>query len=90
MNKTLTKMMMENNYTNNLIQVIIGNIGVPIPKYDYVKRKFTIEVPINISTGSGEVGAFAKDEFETFNDACEAIIKWDLDLNNSADETNKD
>jgi len=61
---------------DDLINKIITEVGVALPKYDYGSKKFIIEVPINISTGIGAVGSFAKGHYDTFSEACEGILEW--------------
>lgn len=61
---------------NSLVNSVI-KAGVPLPRYDYEKRMFTVELPINRqSIGGGVVGSIKTIEFDLFYDALEYIISW--------------
>ena len=65
------------NKLNLMVNTVVNEIGVPLPKYDYKKQKFTVELPINKSSkGGGTVGSIKIIEFDLFSDALEYIISW--------------
>ena len=62
---------------DTLVKRIITEVGVPLPKYDYEKSKFTIELPINIpSKGGGVTGSIDIKEFDSFSEALNYILSW--------------
>lgn len=65
------------NKINLLANTIVNEVGVQLPKYDYEKQKFIVELPINIpSKGGGVVGSIEIIEFDLFSEAMEYIISW--------------
>ena len=61
--------------TIELINKII-ELGVPLPVYDYTYGKFTIELLKNIPIGDGVTGITMADMFDTFDEACNALITY--------------
>lgn len=59
-----------------LVEMIINNVGVPLPTYDYEYRKYISSVPVNISLGDGAIGIDDADMHDTFRDACTRILEW--------------
>jgi len=66
--------------TDELIEIIIQRIGLPLPKYDYNDyRKFVAVYPKNIPMGDGVTGIEEADMFTTFKEACISIIQWAIE-----------
>lgn len=63
--------------TDRLIQLLIKEVGVPIPTYDYKRKAFVVRIPHNKTTPEGFVtGVELVYTFETFRDACIHILEW--------------
>lgn len=64
--------------TDKLIEKIIGDIGLPLPTFDYKDyRKYISVVPENISFGDGGVKGIENAEMhDTFREACLRLIYW--------------
>lgn len=63
--------------TDELVDIIVTKIGVPLPIYDYNDyRKYISVIPENISFGNGVKGIENADMHDTFRDACMRIINY--------------
>ena len=63
--------------TDELVEIIVAEIGVPLPTYDYNDyRKYITVVPENISFGNGVKGIENADMHDTFREACMRIVYW--------------
>jgi len=63
--------------TDELIEIIINDIGAPLPTYDYNDyRKYITVVPENIRFGDGVKGIENADMHDTYRDGCMRIINW--------------
>ena len=63
---------------NALCDIIVEEIGVPLPTYDYKYKKFVIGLPQNIKIGDCVTGIEKADMFDSFKEACMSIINWHL------------
>ena len=63
---------------SNLCDIIVDEIGVPLPTYDYSLKKFVISLPQNIKIGNCVTGIEKADMFDSFKEACLKIIDWHL------------
>ncbi len=64
--------------TDNLIKLIVTEIGVPLPKYDYELKKYTYEVPENVVTLDDISRSQISKNQENFKAACFGIISWHM------------
>lgn len=63
--------------TDELVEIIVTKIGIPIPTYNYNDyRKYITTVPQNISFGDCVKGIENADMHEAFRDGCMRIINW--------------
>ena len=63
--------------TDELVQKIITEIGVPLPIYDYNDYKAYISViPTNLSISGGSHGIEKPEVHKTFRNACLRIVLW--------------
>jgi hypothetical protein len=66
--------------TEKLIDLIITEVGVPIPNYNYDTKKFQVRIPLNVrfsgDEGEGIVGIEEIGATETFREACIEILTW--------------
>lgn len=63
--------------TDELIEIIVSQIGVPLPYIDYNhSRKYVTAVPMNVRIDGVLTGVEYKEEHDTFKDACLEIITW--------------
>ena len=64
--------------TDELIEIIVSKIGVPLPMIDYNhSRKYVTAVPMNVPVeGGGVTGVEYKEHHDTFRNACLEIIRW--------------
>lgn len=70
--------------TDELVQKIVTEIGVPLPYYDYNDyKKYISVIPKNISFGNGVKGVENADMHDTFREACFRVINWHDSLSNS-------
>lgn len=60
---------------DNLIRIIINNIGVKLPIYDYNKQKFIAIYPQNEKNGKNIKGIEVEKEFNSYFDACFCLYK---------------
>ena len=69
--------------TDELLEKIVAEIGVPLPTYDYNNyKKYISVIPQNISLSNGAMGIEKADMHDTFRDACLSIINWHDGLSN--------
>lgn len=69
--------------TDELVEIIVTEIGVPLPTYDYNDYgKYISVIPQNISFGNGVKGIENADMHDTFRDACLRIINWHDSISN--------
>jgi hypothetical protein len=61
---------------SNLCDIIVEEIGIPLPTYDYNYKKYIASFPQNIKIGECVTGIEKADMFDTFKLACIAIIEW--------------
>lgn len=60
-----------------LINKVITKVGIPLPSYSYIEKKFQIHLPMNIPNGNdGVTGIEAHEYYDTFSEALEGIISW--------------
>lgn len=73
---------METKTTDELVEIIVKEIGIPLPIYDYNDyQKYITSYPENISNGhGGQFGIVTADMHDTFRDACLAIIEWNKNI----------
>jgi hypothetical protein len=81
--------------TDQLCDIIVEKVGLPLPTYDYVARKYISAVPVNKPTKNGGVsGSEDYEVHDSFKEACARIILW-YELNigfgddNGLSKTNK-
>ena len=62
--------------TDELIEKVL-KAGVPLPTYDYNNyRKYLISIPHNEKIGNCVIGIQKSDMYDSFREACIAIIIW--------------
>lgn len=62
--------------TDELVNFIVTKIGIPIPKYNYEKRKFETLIPLNIKNGNNVTGIEDEMFHNNFRNACFKIVMW--------------
>ena len=63
--------------TDELVDIIISEVGAPLPTYDYHEyKKYISTVPQNINIGDGVRGILKADMHDTFREGCVKIIEW--------------
>ena len=75
-------MQYENLSTDRLCEIIVSEIGIPIPTYSYDYRKYVASFPKNIKIGECVTGIEEADMFNSFREACLKIIEWNESLTN--------
>lgn len=68
--------------TDELVEKIVFEIGIPLPNYDFEYRKYISVIPGNISLKDGAIGIEKADMHETFKDACLRVVDWYNSLSN--------
>jgi hypothetical protein len=68
--------------TDELVEKIVAEIGLPLPTYDYEYEKYISVVPINLTAGNGAHGIEEPDMHDTFRDACLRLVNWYDGLSN--------
>ena len=68
--------------TDELIEKIVSEIGIPLPNYDFEYKKYIGVIPINISMGNGAIGIEKADMHDTFKDACIRVVNWYDNISN--------
>lgn len=68
--------------TDELVKIIVEEIGIPLPNYDYEYKKYISIIPGNISMGNGAIGIEKADMHNTFKDACIRVVNWYEGLTN--------
>ena len=69
--------------TDELIEIIVSDIGIPLPTYDYNEyKKYITVIPQNISFGNEVKGIENADMHDTFREGCLRIINWYAEKNN--------
>ena len=68
--------------TDELVEIIVTEIGIPLPNYDYEYKKYISVIPVNISFGNGAMGIEKADIHNTFRDACIRLVNWHDGLSN--------
>jgi len=72
-------MNLNNKTTDELLEIIVTRIGIPLPKFDHDYKKFTAEYPKNEQMGEGVTFMPKSDMFDTFKEACISIVQWAID-----------
>ena len=63
--------------TDQLCDIIVERIGIPLPIYDYVAKKYISAVPVSKPNKNGGVtGAEDYEVHDTFKEACARIVLW--------------
>lgn len=65
--------------TDELCDIIVSKIGIPLPTYDYESRKYETSIPGNINEDGCVKGVMYKDLLDTFRNACFRIIYWHIE-----------
>jgi hypothetical protein len=68
--------------TDELVEKIVAEIGIPLPNYDYEYKKYISAIPSNISFVNGTIGVENADMHDTFRDACSRLVNWYDSLSN--------
>jgi hypothetical protein len=66
--------------TDDLCDIIVTEIGIPLPTYSYEYRKYIASFPQNIKIGECVTGIEKADMFDSFREACLKIVEWHASL----------
>lgn len=63
--------------TDDLVNLIVTKVGLPLPTYDYNNyRKYISVIPQNLSFGNGVKGVENAAMHDTFREGCMRIVNW--------------
>lgn len=65
--------------TDDLCDIIVTEVGVPLPTYSYDHRKYVASFPQNIKVGDCVTGIEKADMFDSFREACLKIVEWHIE-----------